>query len=241
MDLKRQDFVCDPIRFLAGPEEVAKAVKTAGEDLKAHTPVTLETDGTVKAVTAKTVDAVYGLTTEAVATGQETVIYLSGSFFAGTLVLPAGVTAALLEAPMRKVGIYLEDVPTGQPRSGEDRIAVIDQDETLDDLGKKKISELIGPDVKMNWEGLLATPTGTSKKVTEWNEWGTAGDLPGHFLPLELGAAYKGKPITMVGTKTKTVTDTRWVLKIDGGTVFTCSVEGALICKIDTSKMTLEA
>ena len=86
---------------------VAVAAKMAGADLKALAPVLLK-EGKVTPVTdsANTAD-LYGLAAEAVPAGKEAVIFLSGAFFADALALEAGVTAADLELPLRRLGIFL--------------------------------------------------------------------------------------------------------------------------------------
>ncbi len=50
----------------------------------------------------------YGVTAEAAKSGEDAIIYLSGEFFADALVLPAGMTAADVEVPLRNLGIYLK-------------------------------------------------------------------------------------------------------------------------------------
>ena len=103
MDLARKTFSCEPEYFIAGTNiRIATAVKEAGADLSAHTPVLLaEGKVTPVAEAAK-------LTAEAAKSGEDAIIYLSGEFFADALVLPAGMTAADVEVPLRNLGIYLK-------------------------------------------------------------------------------------------------------------------------------------
>lgn len=109
MDLARKDFSTAPEYFLAGATiGVAKAVKVAGKDIPAHSPVVVGEDGTLTAVTKATVASVYGLLPEAAAADEEAVVYLSGEYFADSLALPEGVTVADLEIPLRKIGIFLK-------------------------------------------------------------------------------------------------------------------------------------
>jgi len=108
MDLGVKTFRHDPEYFEAGPHPIAKAVKKAAVDLAAHAPVALDDSGSLVAVTAANKADVYGLLPEAAAADEETVVYLTGEFFADTLTLEAGVTAADIEVELRKVGIFLK-------------------------------------------------------------------------------------------------------------------------------------
>jgi hypothetical protein len=45
---------------------------------------------------------------EAAASGEEAVVYLTGEFFADSLTLPEGVTAADIETELRKINIFLK-------------------------------------------------------------------------------------------------------------------------------------
>lgn len=80
-----------------------------GETILELMPVTLEANGTYKAVTAATVANTYGLAAENADGGEEVVIYLTGQFFGESLVVPAGTTASNFKAPFRKLGIFLVD------------------------------------------------------------------------------------------------------------------------------------
>ena len=70
-------------------------------------PITLGTDGKIKAVTADTVADVYGLAAENAEEGEEVVYYLTGEFFGSAIEVPVGKTAADFKAPFRKIGIFL--------------------------------------------------------------------------------------------------------------------------------------
>ena len=108
MDLARKDFGTTPEYFIAGATiRIAKAVKVAGADIPAHSPVTLDGDGKLAAVTKATAASVYGLLPEAAVAEEETVVYLSGEYFADSLALTEGVTAADVEVPLRNIGIFL--------------------------------------------------------------------------------------------------------------------------------------
>ncbi|WP_298023696.1 hypothetical protein [uncultured Dysosmobacter sp.] len=110
MDLEVKTFRHDPEYFEAGPHPIAKTVKTTSADVKAHAPVQLDESGKIKPVATGEEESVYGIVPEAAASGEEAVVYLTGEFFADTLALEESVTAAKLEAPLRKIGIFLKGV-----------------------------------------------------------------------------------------------------------------------------------
>lgn len=107
MDLEVKTYRYEPDRFMAGVGPVAKSVKEAAEALKAHAPVALES-GKLKAVSSSNKDKIYGLLPEAVEEGEEAVVYLTGEFFADSLALESGVTAADIEIELRNIGIFLK-------------------------------------------------------------------------------------------------------------------------------------
>ena len=108
MDLARKTFSCEPEYFIAGTNiRIATAVKEAGADLSAHTPVLLAEGKVTPVAEAAKLTGLYGVTAEA-KSGEDAIIYLSGEFFADALVLPAGMTAADVEVPLRNLGIYLK-------------------------------------------------------------------------------------------------------------------------------------
>jgi hypothetical protein len=108
MDLARKTFSCEPEYFIAGTNiRIATAVKEAGADLSAHTPVLLAEGKVTPVAEAAKLTGLYGVT-EAAKSGEDAIIYLSGEFFADALVLPAGMTAADVEVPLRNLGIYLK-------------------------------------------------------------------------------------------------------------------------------------
>lgn len=109
MDLARKTFSCEPEYFIAGTNiRIATAVKKAGADLSAHTPVLLAEGKVTPVAEATKLTGLYGVTAEAAKSGEDAIIYLSGEFFADALVLPAGMTAADVEVPLRNLGIYLK-------------------------------------------------------------------------------------------------------------------------------------
>ena len=114
MDLGVKKFSTSPQYFEAGDHPIAKAVKVAAADLKAHAPVALSDDGKLEAVTKSNLDKVYGLLPDSVRADEEGPVYLTGEFFADSLALEEDVKAKDLEAPLRKIGIFLKDVPTDE-------------------------------------------------------------------------------------------------------------------------------
>lgn len=120
MDLGVKTFRHEPEYFEAGPHPIAKAVKTAAADLAARSPVVLGSDGKISPITVTTTGegetakttvtttGLYGLVPEAAAEGEDAVVYLTGEFFADSLTLPEGATAADIEVELRKIGIFLK-------------------------------------------------------------------------------------------------------------------------------------
>jgi hypothetical protein len=107
MDLAVKSFRHEESYFEAGTYPVAKDAKEAGTALKAHAPVAL-VDGKLEAVTADNKEKVYGILPEAAEAGEETVVYLTGEFFADSLALEEGVTVEDLETELRKISIFLK-------------------------------------------------------------------------------------------------------------------------------------
>lgn len=105
---------------------------------------------------------------------------------------------------------------------------VYEQSKTLDDLGGKKVSELIDGDVSISKDGAV---TGTLKYVPYWKEFGSAeNDQSGYYLPVQLDSKYEGQNITCVGTQTKTAQDLEWVLHVkDKNSTFKFSADPAPI------------
>lgn len=123
---------------------------------------------------------------------------------------------------------------------------VMEQTHTLDELGKKPISELIDKDTYIKWRGTNGIVDGKLKKITSWNEFSSsAEENTGYFFPFRLSDDYEGKPITVKGKHEKTEADLDWVLFVtkDGNepTSFTFSVddengEKKEIAKLDFSE-----
>ncbi len=108
MDLAVKTYRYNPSHFEAGVRPVAKSVKVAAEDLDAHAPVALDDSGKLVAVTAANKANIYGLLPEAAKADEEAPVYLTGEFFADSLALSEGVTAADIEVELRNIGIFLK-------------------------------------------------------------------------------------------------------------------------------------
>lgn len=120
MDLGVKTFRHEPEYFEAGTHPIAKAVKTAAVDIPAHAPVVLNSDGELALITVTTTGSgetakttvtttgMYGIVPEATEKDEDAVVYLTGEFFADSLTLPEGATAADVETPLRNIGIFLK-------------------------------------------------------------------------------------------------------------------------------------
>ena len=113
MDLEVKKYEMSPEYFIAGTRiRITTAVKEAGEALKAHTPVTIGSDGKVTPVknsgSGTITTGIYGITADSADAGKDAVVYLTGEFFADALELETGVKAADVEVPLRNIGIFLK-------------------------------------------------------------------------------------------------------------------------------------
>ena len=79
----------------------------AGESAKEFQVLCKTADG-MTAVTADTVEDIYGIAAADSDEDGNVVIYLTGEFFAETLVYPDTVTAEELKAALRKLSIFME-------------------------------------------------------------------------------------------------------------------------------------
>ena len=108
MDLAVKTYRYDPHHFEAGVGPVAKAVKVAAADIPVHAPVALDGDGKLTLLTADNKASVYGLTPDSIRANEEGPVWLTGEYFADSLVLPEGMTAADIEVALRNIGIFLK-------------------------------------------------------------------------------------------------------------------------------------
>lgn len=126
--------------------------------------------------------------------------------------------------------------------TGADRVSIPAQGQSLD-LGDKHVSDLIGPDVSIQWNGIDGTVQGQIKNLEEYTAWGAPDG--GHFFPLELDSQYEGQEITVEGVTvpSKTERDRKWVLKVDEAHTqhkkFTFKTGGETIVTLDFSQADL--
>ena len=74
MDLARKTFSCEPEYFIAGTNiRIATAVKEAGADLSAHTPVLLAEGKVTPVAEAAKLTGLYGVTAEAAKSGEDAI------------------------------------------------------------------------------------------------------------------------------------------------------------------------
>ena len=98
-----------PKMTLAGdlPVVTDSGTMKAGESAKEFQVLCKTADG-MTAVTADTVEDIYGIAAADSDEDGNVVIYLTGEFFAETLVYPDTVTAEELKAALRKLSIFME-------------------------------------------------------------------------------------------------------------------------------------
>ncbi len=108
MDLAVKTYRYDPHHFEAGVGPVAESVKVAAADIPAHAPVALDGDGKLALLTADNKASVYGLAPDSIRADEEGPVWLTGEYFADSLVLPEGLTAADIEVALRNIGIFLK-------------------------------------------------------------------------------------------------------------------------------------
>ena len=98
-----------PKMTLAGdfPVVTDSGTMKAGESAKEFQVLCKTADG-MTAVTADTVEDIYGIAAADSDEDGNVVIYLTGEFFAETLVYPGTVTAEELKAALRKLSIFME-------------------------------------------------------------------------------------------------------------------------------------
>ncbi len=111
------------------------------------------------------------------------------------------------------------------------------QEQTYEDLGGKKVSDLISSDTAIDY---LGNVTGTLKYV-DWTDFSSEPDeQKGNYFPVHIDDQYKGKDITCKGEKTKTANDLDWVLLVKGSkSTFTFECEGKTILTLNFAGATL--
>lgn len=129
-----------------------------------------------------------------------------------------------------------------------------------DDIGygALKAKDIMGDDVRVSWNGVEGTVTGTFKKVESWEglpdkgATGEAPKLPGHFFAIKFeGGKYLGKPFDFAKTKgdgsdektshkdAATDDEMFWVLNIDEYKKFSFKSDGELIASLDLTRAVL--
>ena len=124
-------------------------------------------------------------------------------------------------------------------------VAVMSQDEAITSYGNKPVSDLMKPDVKIEWYGTYGRVTGTFLKVTDWKE------LPkephsGHYFAMVIDKKYLGKPFshskeggTESTTPAATADEMFWVLNIDDKKKHTFKSGDETIAVLDFSSAVL--
>ena len=126
---------------------------------------------------------------------------------------------------------------------GADAMRVTGKNQPLCVAGKT-ISDLLGDDIAISWDGVTGYVTGTVKEVSSWKEFNPAdpAEQSGNFFPVTLAACYSGKPITVQknGGTPKTLTDRNWIVRIPNKTtIVVFSVNGKVVAILDFSGATL--
>ena len=118
--------------------------------------------------------------------------------------------------------------------TGDQNMSIPDGSATPGGIEGKKVSDLIGDDIDIRWDGVVGVVHGTLNNVTEWTQFsGDESEQSGHFFPVSLNSRYSGKDISVTGSKKKTVSDTEWVLRVDDCKEFTFECDGETILKLD--------
>ncbi len=111
---------------------------------------------------------------------------------------------------------------------------------------EKTVSDLIGDDVSIAWNGIEGKVTGSIRKISEaWTAFSKTGANTGHFFPLLLDSRYSGEDITVVGsTGEKTEKDLKWIIRLDDlmtkkNGILEFKVKGSTILRLDFSKANL--
>lgn len=92
----------------------------------------------------------------------------------------------------------LEDIKSDEPSSGGQtdttgKVSTYTQDSTIEDLGDKKVSDIISADTAIEADGSV---TGTLNYITGWSEFSSnPEEQNGNFFPIKLDDAYQGQTI----------------------------------------------
>lgn len=106
-DLAVETRSFEPKNFFAGDFPTLTETGTAGAAIAAHTPLILNEDGDLVAVTAAGKANVVGISAAAAEKDEPVVYYMTGEFFEDALAMPSGVTTDDIKDALRKLSIFL--------------------------------------------------------------------------------------------------------------------------------------
>ena len=105
------------------------------------------------------------------------------------------------------------------------------------------MSDLIGDNVNIEWDGVNGAVTGDIKYIADYSSLFGAKEKAGAFFPFSLGEAYNEKEITVQrkGGTAKTAVDTEWIVRLTDGaeTEYDVSCEGEKIAHFTFAEATL--
>ena len=153
-----------------------------------------------------------------------------------------------VEVDGKEVGTFSFNDATLQTseETGSGRMTIMGQSEKVEKYGQKPVSELMGDDIHVAWNGTTGTVTGAFKKVDSWAEL-PSGTKSGHFFAMTLDKQYMGKSFDFImdGKEPGTHTDSAgedemfWVLRIDKTKKFTFKSDNKEIMTLDFTNATL--
>lgn len=133
---------------------------------------------------------------------------------------------------------------------GAVNIIMMGQQEQTPMYGNKQISELMGEDVTVTWDGTKGTVTGTIHNLQDpWNDLPGEGEKTGHFFAFKVNEKYRNQPFTykrngeQKGHAPSAGDDEMfWVLRLDGhqNETYTFESNNKVIAEFDFSGVTLE-
>ena len=123
-------------------------------------------------------------------------------------------------------------------------VKVMEQTDTVS-YGEKPVSELMGKDVSIKWNGTSGYVTGSFNHITEWSEL-PGEPREGHFFAMKIDPKYKGQSFDFLkGDQQSGHSDAAsddemfWVLNIETNKEFTFKSNGEVIAKLDFTSATL--
>lgn len=138
-------------------------------------------------------------------------------------------------------GVHGSGIPMGA-----DAVSIAEQEHEIADCGNVKVSELIGPDVAIEWKGKNGTVTGEIKKKESFDAFDKKNpeNQTGHYFPFAM-TAYKGQEVTCeMGGKSTTGNDGFWTLRLDrimatNDKTVVLSTKTAVVARLDFSGATM--